>query len=82
MVRSAGRSRSRANMVSLSATPRMRRMPSIADNRPSVAASTRSWTAMVIFSGGTTPSSAGANDRATRKPISAEMPTGARPLGE
>ena len=37
---------------------------------------------MVVFSGATTPSSAGASERATRKPISAEIPTGARLLGE
>ena len=51
MVRSDGRSRSRANMFSLSATPRIRMMPSTAANRPSVAASTRSCAAMIIFSG-------------------------------
>ena len=66
MVRSAGRNRNRANIFSLIATPRMRSMPSAAERRPSVAATTRSWIAMVIFSGATMPSSAGANWRATR----------------
>ena len=81
-VRKVGRSRDRVNIASQIATPRMRMMPSIAARRPSVAASTRSWAAIVVLSGATTPSSAGEKCCATKKPISAAMPTGARLVGE
>ena len=82
MVRKAGRTRSRTNSVSHSATPRMSGMPSTAARRPMVAAMTRSWTPTAIRSGATTPMSAGASACATKKPISAAAATGARLFGE
>ena len=46
-----------------------------------MAAMARSWLTIVIFSGATTPISAGDSLSATSNPISAAMATGARLVG-
>ena len=57
VVRSIGRNRKRTNSASDNATPRIRKIPSTADNSPSDAARRRSWATMAVLSGATMPRS-------------------------